>query len=128
MKKNVRLAKEMGLLKIPDDKLLDIEDVKDLDPGKVCVISTGSQGEPMSALAMMAANESRWITLNDHDTVILSSHPIPGNEMNVSKVIDVHGPHRRAGGPLGPPRRPRHRPRQGRGDQDAHLGRPPRVS
>lgn len=88
MKKNVRLAKEMGLLQIDDDKLLDIEDVKDLDPGKVCVISTGSQGEPMSALALMASSESRWLTLNDDDTVILSSHPIPGNEMNVSKVID----------------------------------------
>ena len=88
MKKNVRLAKEMGLLNIPDDKLLDIEDVKDLDPGKVCVISTGSQGEPMSALSLMASAESRWLTLDEHDTVILSSHPIPGNEMNVSKVID----------------------------------------
>ena len=88
MKKNVRLAKEMGLLKIPDNKLLDIEDVKDLDPGTVCIISTGSQGEPMSALAKMAANESRWITLTDKDTVILSSHPIPGNETNVSNVIN----------------------------------------
>ena len=88
MKKNVRLAKDMGLLKIPDNKLLDIEDVKDMEPGKVCVISTGSQGEPMSALALMASSESRWLKLTDHDTVILSSHPIPGNEMNVSKVID----------------------------------------
>jgi ribonuclease J len=88
MKKNVRLAKQMGLLRIPDDKLLDIEDVKDLEPGRVCVISTGSQGEPMSALAKMAANESKWIKLDEHDTVILSSHPIPGNETNVSKVIN----------------------------------------
>src|SRR3954451_23656000 len=88
MKKNVRLAKDMGLLQIPDDKLLDIEDVKDLEPGKVCVISPGSRGEPMSALALMASAESRWLTLDEHDTVILSSHPIPGNEMNVSKVID----------------------------------------
>jgi len=88
MKKNVRLAKEMGLLDIADSKLLDIEDVRDLDPGKVCVISTGSQGEPMSALTLMASAESRWLTLDEHDTVILSSHPIPGNEMNVSKVID----------------------------------------
>ena len=88
MKKNVRLARDMGLLKIPDNKLLDIEDVKDLDPAKVCIISTGSQGEPMSALAKMASNESKWIKLGDQDTVILSSHPIPGNEMSVSKVID----------------------------------------
>ncbi|MEZ5176894.1 MAG: ribonuclease J [Acidimicrobiales bacterium] len=88
MKKNVRLARDLGMLKIPENKLLDIEDVKDLDPGKVCVISTGSQGEPMSALAKMAANDSKWLTLSDEDTVILSSHPIPGNEMDVSKVID----------------------------------------
>jgi len=88
MKKNVRLAREMGLLDIPERNLLDIEDVKDLDPGQVCVISTGSQGEPMSALGLMAANESRWLKLDDRDTVILSSHPIPGNEMSVSKVID----------------------------------------
>jgi ribonuclease J len=53
------------------------------------VISTGSQGEPMSALTRMAANESQWLTLTDDDTVVLSSHPIPGNEMNVTKVIDA---------------------------------------
>ncbi|MCU1352115.1 MAG: putative hydrolase of the metallo-beta-lactamase superfamily [Acidimicrobiales bacterium] len=88
MKKNVRLARDMGLLHIPDDKLLDIEDVKDLEPGRVCVISTGSQGEPMSALTLMAANTSKWLKLDSNDTVILSSHPIPGNEMNVTKVID----------------------------------------
>jgi ribonuclease J len=54
----------------------------------VCVISTGSQGEPMSALALMAQRNNRWLEINGDDTVILSSHPIPGNEMNVSKVID----------------------------------------
>jgi len=88
MKKNVRMAREMGLLRIPDSHLRDIEDVDDLDPAKVCVISTGSQGEPMSALSLMAANDSRWLKLGPDDTVILSSHPIPGNEMSVSKVID----------------------------------------
>ena len=62
MKKNVRLAREMGLLNIPENRLLDIDDIKDLDPAKVCVISTGSQGEPMSALALMAARENRWLT------------------------------------------------------------------
>lgn len=88
MKKNVRLAREMGLLHIPDDRLRDIDEVGDLEPGKVCVISTGSQGEPMSALALMANQSSKFLKLDEHDTVILSSHPIPGNEMNVSKVID----------------------------------------
>lgn len=88
MRKNVALARQMGLLTIPERNLMDIEDVRDLDPGRVCVISTGSQGEPMSALALMASSESKWLNLDQHDTVILSSHPIPGNEMNVSKVID----------------------------------------
>jgi ribonuclease J len=88
MKKNVGLARDMGLLHIPDHALVDIDDVRDLPPGEVCVISTGSQGEPMSALALMATRNNRWLEVGSDDTVILSSHPIPGNEMNVSKVID----------------------------------------
>jgi ribonuclease J len=88
MKKNVRLAREMGLLRIPDANLRDIEEVRDLPDDRVCVISTGSQGEPMSALALMAANDNRWLTVGPGDVVIMSSHPIPGNEANVSKVID----------------------------------------
>ncbi len=88
MQNNVRLARDMGLLNIPDQHLRDIKDVADLDPGKVCIISTGSQGETMSALTLMAAGESRWLKLTPDDTVILSSHPIPGNEMNVTKVLD----------------------------------------
>jgi ribonuclease J len=88
MKKNVRLARSMGLLRIPENVLVDIDDVADLPPGEVCVISTGSQGEPMSALSLMATRNNRWLEVGPDDTVILSSHPIPGNEMNVSKVID----------------------------------------
>ncbi|NLV55603.1 MAG: ribonuclease J [Acidimicrobiales bacterium] len=88
MKKNVRLAREMGLLDIPDSHLRDIDDVGDLEPGRVCVISTGSQGEPMSALSLMANRSSKFLHLDENDTVILSSHPIPGNEMNVTRVID----------------------------------------
>src|SRR5690606_1089451 len=75
MKKNVRLAREMGLLRIPDDALVDIDEVRDLPAGEVCVISTGSQGEPMSALALMATRNNRWLEIDEHDTVILSSHP-----------------------------------------------------
>ena len=119
MKKNVRLAREMGLLKIPDHRLRDIDDIGDLDPAKVCIISTGSQGEPMSALALMAANENRWLKLSDNDIVIMSSHPIPGNEQDVSKVIDGLLRARRRGRALRHRRRARHRPRQGRGAQDS---------
>jgi ribonuclease J len=88
IKKNVRLARDLGLLNIPDASLVDIEEVDRLEPGKVCIISTGSQGEPMSALALLAAGENRWLKIGEHDTVILSSHAIPGNEFNVNKVID----------------------------------------
>ena len=88
MKKNIRLAKDMGLLRIPDHAVCDIADLGDADPSKVCVISTGSQGEPMSALARMASNDNKWIRIGPDDTIVLSSHPIPGNETSVGKVID----------------------------------------
>jgi ribonuclease J len=88
MKKNVRLALDLGVLTIPDASLIDIEDVDRLPPEKVCIISTGSQGEPMSALGLMASGDNRWLKVGEHDTVILSSHAIPGNEFNVNRVID----------------------------------------
>ena len=88
MRRNITMARDMGLLKIPDRALIDIDDIDSHEPGKVCVVSTGSQGEPMSALALLGGNENRWLKVSDEDTVILSSHPIPGNESAVSKVID----------------------------------------
>jgi ribonuclease J len=88
MARNVSLARSMGLLRIADDSLVDIEKIGQLDPRRVCIISTGSQGEPMSALALMAAADNKWISITDGDLVVLSSHAIPGNETNVGKVID----------------------------------------
>ena len=88
MAKNVTLAREMGLVQIPDGTLVDIESIDSLEPGKVCVISTGSQGEPMSAIALLAAGENKWLKLTDGDVVVISAHAIPGNEYDVNKVID----------------------------------------
>lgn len=88
MNKNVQLARQMGLLTIPETHLRKIEDIDDIDDAKLCIISTGSQGEPMSALARMATGDNRWLTLHEKDCVILSSHPIPGNESSVTRVID----------------------------------------
>jgi ribonuclease J len=88
MGRNVAIAREMGLLTVPDDRLVDIEAVRELDPRRTCVISTGSQGEPLSALALMAAGENKWIQVGEGDLVVLSSHAIPGNEYSVNKVID----------------------------------------
>ena len=88
MKKNVRLARDLGILKVADAALVDIEDIDNYPPERVCVISTGSQGEAMSALALLARGDNRWLKVGDRDTVILSSHAIPGNESNVNRVID----------------------------------------
>lgn len=88
MNQNVALARQMGLLRIPDDRLVDIEDVTGIPDENLCVISTGSQGEPLSALARMATGDNRWLEVAEGDCVILSSHPIPGNESSVSRVID----------------------------------------
>ena len=86
MKRNVALARDLGLLSIPDSNIVDIADADDLDPQKTCIVSTGSQGEFRSALTLMANNDSRWVTIGPQDTVIFSSHPIPGNEAAVGRV------------------------------------------
>ena len=88
MRKNVRMAFDLGLMDLPESSFIDIEQIDNYPPGEVCVISTGSQGEPMSALALLARGENRWVKIGEHDTVILSSHAIPGNEGNVNRVID----------------------------------------
>lgn len=86
MKRNVALARDLGLLSIPDRYIVDIADADDLDPVKACIISTGSQGEARSALSLMAAGDSRWVTIGPQDTVVFSSHPIPGNEAAVQRT------------------------------------------
>jgi ribonuclease J len=88
IRKNVQLGIDLGVLSIPPSKLIDVEDIDRYEPGQVCVISTGSQGEPMSALALLARGENKFVKLSEHDTVILSSHAIPGNESNVNRVMD----------------------------------------
>ncbi|MGH9303485.1 MAG: ribonuclease J [Acidimicrobiales bacterium] len=88
MVKNVALARSLGLLSVPDASIIDIEKIDKLAPGALCVVSTGSQGEPMSALSLMASGESRFVDVHDLDAVVLSSHAIPGNEWAVAKVMD----------------------------------------
>lgn len=88
MGRNVDLARRMGLLHLPADRVVDIEEIRRFDPGEVCVICTGSQGEPLSALALMAARESKFIQISEDDVVILSAHAIPGNEANVNRIIN----------------------------------------
>ncbi len=89
MDKNVTLAREMGLIDLPADRVIDLDDAPNYPPGEICVICTGSQGEPMSALALMAARQHKYIKIDDNDVVVISAHAIPGNESNVSRVIDA---------------------------------------
>ena len=93
MGRNIALARSLGLLEIAEHHLADIETVSQYPDDKVCVISTGSQGEPLSALSLMAANENRFLKLSKRDVVIISADIIPGNESAVGKVIN--GLHRR---------------------------------
>jgi len=88
MHQNVELARQMGVLTVDDADLVDIDEVGRLDGGKVCVISTGSQGEPMSALSLMATGENKRVEIEPDDVVMISAHPIPGNEWSVGRVID----------------------------------------
>jgi ribonuclease J len=88
MGKNVELGSRLGIISIPDGMLVDIDQVDGLPPGEICVISTGSQGEPMSALSLMAAGENKWLRIGEDDVVVISAHPIPGNEWSVGQVID----------------------------------------
>ncbi|MGQ0805657.1 MAG: ribonuclease J [Actinomycetota bacterium] len=88
MVQNVSLGREMGLLDLPPDSVVDIEETARFAPGEICVVCTGSQGEPLSALALMAAHEHKWVKVNEDDVVVISAHAIPGNESNVGRVID----------------------------------------
>ncbi len=88
MNNNMRLARDLGLINLPDRCFVDIEKIDEYPPERVCVISTGSQGEPMAALSLLARGDSKFVTVGPQDTVIFSSHAIPGNESNVNRVID----------------------------------------
>ena len=85
---NVKVAKDLGYLRVKDSSIIDINKMNKYDDRELCIITTGSQGEPMSALTRIAYNEHRKIQLTPNDLIILSAHPIPGNENAVSKVIN----------------------------------------
>jgi ribonuclease J len=85
---NVQIARELGYLKIPEGLLIDLKDLPRLPKEEVCMVTTGSQGEPMSALTRIAMDDHKQIKLEAGDTVILSSRFIPGNEKTISDLIN----------------------------------------
>ncbi len=84
----VSIASEMGYLKVPEGVLIDIESIKKYMPEQLVIITTGSQGEPLSALHRMAYNAHRNVEIFPGDMIIISATPIPGNEKLVSKVVN----------------------------------------
>lgn len=89
MEKVVALAQELGYLKVPAGTLVDIRETKNFSDKQLVIITTGSQGEPMSALSRMATNDHKNIEIKRGDRIILSSTPIPGNEKLVSNIVNL---------------------------------------
>ena len=88
MRKNVNIGRSLGHIAFPDGIMIQPQEVEDWPDEKVVVVSTGSQGEPLSALRRMAHNDHRMIKLHRGDTVVFSATPIPGNERAVGDTID----------------------------------------
>ena len=88
MVSNTEMARELGYIRVPDNVLIDVEEVNKYPPEKVVLITTGSQGEPLSALSRMAQASHRNVKVGPSDFIIISARPIPGNEKTVTKVVN----------------------------------------
>ncbi|MFN2926918.1 ribonuclease J [Lachnospiraceae bacterium YH-ros2228] len=84
----ITIASELGYIKIPDKTLIEVDQLRSFPDEKTCIITTGSQGESMAALSRMANGSHRKIQIKPNDTIVFSSHPIPGNEKSVGRVIN----------------------------------------
>ena len=84
----VNVAMELGYMNVPEGVIIDIDNINKYPPEKLVIITTGSQGEPMSALSRMASGEHRKVEIVAGDQVIISATPIPGNEKFVSRVVN----------------------------------------
>lgn len=85
---NTKVARELGYLRIADENIIDAYDLEKLPDEQIVVLCTGSQGEPLSALARMANGEHKSLSIHEGDTVIISANPIPGNEKSVQGIIN----------------------------------------
>src|SRR5690606_15999321 len=85
---NAKMARKLGYLEIPDNLLVPIDQSLHLPDEQVVIMGTGSQGEPTSIMGRLSMGTNRLFDLKEGDTVVLSSHPIPGNEENVYRTIN----------------------------------------
>ena len=88
MIRNVQIARELGYLDLPQAMYVDQRDVNQIPDGDIVILTTGSQGEPLAALSRIAAGTHRTIEVGPGDVVVISAHPIPGNERGVSRTIN----------------------------------------
>lgn len=89
MVNNVKISHQLGYIDIPEGTLIEMEEISKYPPERVLIATTGSQGEPLSALTRMATADHRWVGIKPGDTVIISATPIPGNEKLVNRTIDL---------------------------------------
>ncbi|MCA9939657.1 MAG: ribonuclease J [Anaerolineales bacterium] len=88
MRENTKMARRLGYLEIPEDLLIDINDAARLPAHQVAIMATGSQGEPTAVLGRLAMGDHRTLRVQQGDTVVLSAHPIPGNEEMIHRIIN----------------------------------------
>lgn len=89
MVNNVRISNLLGYMNVPEGILIEMADIGKYSASQVVIVTTGSQGEPMSALTRIATSDHRWVSIESGDTVIISASPIPGNEKLVAKTVDL---------------------------------------
>ncbi len=88
MAENIKMARDLGILNIPDDLFLDLNRLNQVQDSKVVILVTGAQGEPSAVLARLATGRHRQLEVKEGDTIIISSHTIPGNEESVNRTIN----------------------------------------
>ncbi|MCK5407368.1 MAG: ribonuclease J, partial [Candidatus Krumholzibacteria bacterium] len=88
MRDNTKMARKLGYLDVPDDLIVDLEATLKMDPSKVVLMCTGTQGEPSSIMGRLSTGTNRQFGLMEDDTIVLSSHPIPGNEEMIHRTIN----------------------------------------
>ncbi|MBL8157458.1 MAG: ribonuclease J, partial [Anaerolineae bacterium] len=88
MAENIKMARDLGILRIPDEMFLDLNRINQVPPNKVVILVTGAQGEPSAVLGRLATGRHRQLDVRENDTIILSSHTIPGNEESVNRTIN----------------------------------------
>jgi ribonuclease J len=88
MEENLRVARELGFMDVPEGSIVEVREVNDLPANKVVLLSTGSQGEPTSVLSRIARGDHPLVKIQPEDTVIFSASPVPGNEESVARAID----------------------------------------